>query len=143
MKALPLLVIGSAAHADPCPTPRVHVHHSLDAAKQALGSNPPIAAPELVGKGPAFFVDVPLGSPEGEDSVNYKVDAILVRSLHDVIVVDDLARWLSVIPPPGKRSPTTPALAIHVDGKTARLEIRGKRDALVDIARARFLGCTK
>lgn len=141
--ALALLLITSTAYAEPCPAPRVRVYPSLAAAKEALGSNPPIAAPDLVGMGPAFFVDVPLGSPEGDDSVFYKVDAIFVKNLHHIIVVDNLARWTSFIPQPGHRSPTTPALAIHVDRTMARLEIRGQRDALFDIAHERFLGCAK
>jgi hypothetical protein len=139
---LGVLAIASSAGAAPCPTPYVHTHRSLADAKAALGATPPQAAPDLDAKGSAFFVDVPVDSPEGTDQIIYKVVAIFVQ--HDrIIVVDELARWTSVIPPPGGRSPTTPAQSIQIDRGMARLEIRGMRPSIVDVAHAQFLGCVK
>ena len=104
---------------------------------------PPQAAPELENRGAAFFVDVPLGSPNGSDAVHYKVAALFIRQDKTVVVVDDLARKTSVIPEPGHSSPVTPAQSIRLDGTTAHLAIDGYREALVDVTRAKFLGCAR
>ena len=140
--ALVLLAIASSARAAPCPTPNVHTHRSLAEAKAALGATPPQAAPDLDAKGSAFFVDVPVDSPEGTDHVIYKLVAIFVQR-DRIIVVDEPARWESVIPPPGGRSPTTPAQSIQIDRGMARLAIRGMRPSIVDVVHAQFLGCVK
>ena len=137
------VLIASGAYANPpCPAPHVRTYRSLAAAQAALGSNPPQAAPQLADRGEAFFVDVPLGSPNGSDAVNYKVDAIFVQA-DRIVVVDDLVRWTSVLPPPGHRSPTTPAQSIRIDGTTAHLSIRDMRELLVDLAHAKLAGCAK
>lgn len=104
---------------------------------------PPQAAPDLGDHGAAFFVDVPIGSPNGSDAVSYKVSAIFIRDDKTVVVVDDLARWMSVIPSEGHDSPKTPAQSIRLDGNTAHLKIAGVRESLVDVTRAKFLGCAK
>lgn len=139
MKAI-LLLLATSAAAAPCPTPTLHVYKTLAAAKAAMKSEPMASAPELENQGTAFFADVPMGSKEGDDATRYRVDAILVRK-RDVVVVDDLARWVNVIPPPGHRSPTSPAKSIRVDGNVAQLQITGYRDLRVDIAAAKSLGC--
>jgi hypothetical protein len=141
--ALALLLVASSADAGPhCPAPHVRTYRTLAAAKAALGSTPPQAAPELADRGASFFVDVPLGSPNGSDAVIYKVDAIFVQA-HRIVVVDDLARWLDVIPAPGTSSPTTPAQTIRIDGTTAHLAIRDTPESRVDLTHAKFLGCAK
>lgn len=142
MKAILVLLVATAAHAAPCPTPTIRVHKNLAEAKDALKSVPPQAAPELGDQGAAFFVSVPLGSPEGSDAVDYKVDAIVIRK-QGVVVVDDLARWRSVLPPPGHASPTSPARSIRVDGSIAHLDVAGYREVLVDVAAAKLVGCAK
>src|SRR5512142_1321102 len=126
------LLLATVAEASPkCPSPRIHTHRSLAAARDSLESTPPQAAPDLANQGTAFFVDVPLGSPNGSDAVNYKVAAIFIRQDKSVVVVDDLAWWTSVIPEPGHKSPTTPAQSVRIDGKTAHLKIDGVRETLV------------
>ena len=138
------VLLASVAQASPkCPSPRIHTSRSLAAAKDSLASVPPQAAPELENRGAAFFVDVPLGSPNGSDAVHYKVAALFIRQDKTVVVVDDLARWTSVIPEPGHSSPVTPAQSIRLDGTTAHLAIDGYREALVDVTRAKFLGCAR
>jgi len=141
---LALLLVATAAEARPrCPSPRVHAYRSLAAANDALGWVPRMPVAELEGRGNAFFVDVSIGSPEGSDAVDYKVAAIFIRADKTVVVVDDLARWVSVIPEPGHPPFRTPAQAIRVDGKLAHLELDGAREALVDVAGAKYLGCAK
>jgi hypothetical protein len=141
--ALALLLVASSANASPrCPSPHVRTYPTLAAAKVALGANPPQAVPDLADRGKEFFVDVPLGSPNGSDAVIYKVDAIFVQA-DRIVVVDDLARWASVMPAPGSTSPKTPAQTIRIDATTAHLAIRDMREALVDVLHAKFLGCAR
>ena len=65
------LLLATVAEASPkCPSPRIHTHRALAAAKDSLESVPPQAAPDLANQGAAFFVDVPLGSPNGSDAVD-------------------------------------------------------------------------
>ena len=138
------LLLATVAEASPEVSFASHSYKSITgSAKDSLKSVPPRAAPDLADQGAAFFVDVPIGSPNGSDAVNYKVAAIFIRQDKSVVVVDDLARWTSVIPEPGSKSPTTPAQSVRLDGKIAHLRIDGVHEALVDVAGAKFLGCVK
>lgn len=144
--ALPIMLFATTAHAEPkCPTPTIKVYKTLEAARAAMKAEPIVSLLEveqMKTMGNAFFVDVPMGSPDGDDAVRYRVDAFFVRQ-KDVVVVDDLARWLNVIPAPGYPSPKSPAKEIRADAKGAHVVMEGFRELRVDVANGKLLGCQK